>query len=134
MAQIFYNSTYTWVTIWYSKVHQMSSKICAYKLILTFTWLTHINACINGNKEGTNQQSSSVVSWASAPMGRTRHLPGQGIWHLRNFRYKIANLNKKWDLKSDQIVFCSVQNMVCPPKKTALRTPMCSFTKSIAIF
>ena len=64
------------------------------------------------------------LPWASAPMGKTRHLPGPGIWHLWNFRYKTAHLNKNLGVKGVEIVFCPVQNMVCSPQKTDLRTPM----------
>ena len=63
-------------------------------------------------------------AWASAPMGKTRHLPSPGIWHLRSFRYKIANLNKNFGMKRIEIAFCPVQNIFCPPQKIVLRTPM----------
>ena len=57
-------------------------------------------------------------------MGKTRHLPGPGIWHLLNYWYEIANLKKHLGMKSFKIPFCPVQNIVCPPQKTVLRTPM----------
>ena len=78
-----------------------------------------------------NWQFRLPDSWASAPIGKTRHLPGPGIWHLWNFRYNIANFNENLGMKSAQVAFFPVQNIICPPQKTVLRTPMTRLTSSV---
>ena len=64
-----------------------------------------------------------VITWASAPMGKTRHLPGPRIWHWWNFRYKIANLKRIGEWKVLKQPFAWSRIKFAHPKKLLCGRP-----------
>ena len=68
---------------------------------------------------------TNLCPWASSPMGKNRHLPGTGLWHLWNNRYKMANLELNFIIKNVKNSFAHSRTSFAHTRKlTAQWTPM----------